>query len=504
MIRFHAQVVQEGFLRMSEIKVVLAENQDDPMLVLRESLKKGGLRVAVCTSGFDALDEIINEGGDVLVMSEHLPDISGLQLSCLIKATNVTSGLPIVLVTATDKDDNFWKRASLADSVLQRKHVEFNEDESVELIKRLAVMTDGAVTKEKLEDQPVLTGQFTGTDLIKSYGELLNGLLAERLIHHFTHRLLSTLPDRGELTNQFFELMTRLFRPDLTGIVVSSPLGPWGVFHCAKPLNEDIVQALVGKANVELGLTVPVASTIYGEATKDGAKLKKAKLLPVSSADGTTKLGSLIVGWTEDTDVDSVLKTALEHLRDQMSPILQLMLAEDRYSLLHDQAQYWSTVDPVTGLYNMEFFMGFLQQQLLFSQRQKLPVGLLLLDIDGFVSINAQYGSEVGNLLLKTLTSKLSKSIRSSDLVARYGGDQFAIVLPNTDIGGCKLVAEKLKSEAEMLNPSAEEAGKAPRVTISIGCAQFDYKDPTPEAVLKGAKDALNRAKEKGRNCISD
>lgn len=489
---------------MSEIKVILAENQDDPMLVLRESLKKNGLRVAVCTSGFDALDEIINEGGDVLVMAEHLPDISGFQLSCLIKATSVTSKLPIVLVSSgTGKEDNFWKRASLADSVLQRKHVEFSEDDSVKLIRRLAEAGNGSVTKERLEDQPVLSGEFTGNDLIKSYGELLNGLLAERLVHHFTQRLLATLPDRTELTSQFFDLMSRLFKPELAGLVVNTPLGPWSMFHLARPLNEEIVGAIANKANTDLGIAVPVASTIYGEMDKKGAKLKKAKVLTVATADGT-KLGAVVVGWTTETDIDSVLKTALEHLRDQMIPVLQLMVAEDRYNLLHDQAQYWSTVDPITGLYNMEFFMGFLQQQLLFSQRQKLPVGLLILDIDGFVNINAQYGPETGNLLLKTLTARLSKSIRSSDLIARYGGDQFAIVLPNTDIAGAKLVAEKLKSEADGLNPSHEEAGKAPRVTISIGCAQFDFKDPTPEAVLKAAKDALNRAKEKGRNCISD
>ncbi len=489
---------------MSEIKVVLAENQDDPMLVLRESLKKGGLQVAVCTSGFDALDEIINEGGDILVMAEQLPDISGFQLSCLIKSTSVTSQLPIVLVSASsEKEDTFWKRASLADSMLQRRHVEFNEDESVELIKRLGSDSSRSITRQKMEEQPVMSGEFTGSDLIKSYGELLNGLLAERLVHHFTHRLLATLPDRNEMTNQFFELMARLFKPDLVGIVVNSPLGPWSVFNCARPLNEEIVQALISKTTVDLGLVVPVASTIYGETGKNGSKLKKAKLLMISSPDGT-KLGAIVVGWVIEADIDSPLKTALEHLREQMYPVLQLMLADDRYSLLHDQAQYWSTVDPVTGLYNMEFFMGFLQQQLMFSQRQKLPVGLLLLDIDGFVNITQQYGPEIGNLLLKTLTARLSKSIRSSDLIARYGGDQFAIVLPNTDILGANLVAEKLKVEADALNPTAEEAGKAPRVTISIGCAQFDYKDPTPEAVLKAAKDALNRAKDKGRNCISD
>lgn len=101
---------------MSEIKVVLAQNQDDPMQVLRESLTKSGLQVAVCGSGFDALDELINSGGDILVLSEHLPDISGFQLSCLLKSTSITHPLPVVLVASSNEsNDSFWKRASMAD-----------------------------------------------------------------------------------------------------------------------------------------------------------------------------------------------------------------------------------------------------------------------------------------------------------------------------------------------------------------------------------------------------
>ena len=94
---------------MSEIKVVLAENQDEPMLVLKESLQQSGCQVTVCTSGFDALDELLNSGGKILVTADQLPDITGYQLSCMLKSTSVTGAMPVVLVSSgNDVNDNFW------------------------------------------------------------------------------------------------------------------------------------------------------------------------------------------------------------------------------------------------------------------------------------------------------------------------------------------------------------------------------------------------------------
>lgn len=491
---------------MSEIKVVLAQNQDDPMEVLKDSLSKSGLQVAVCSSGFDALDELINSGGHILVLADQLPDISGFQLSCLLKSTSITHPLPVVLVSsANDSSDNFWKRASMADSVLKRRQVEQNEQDSVKLIKRLAEgNTNSAITPDKIDNQPVISGQFAGSDLIKSYGELLNGLLAERLVRHFTRSLASTTHDRPEFTTIFFDMVSRLFSPDVSAIIVNSPTGPWSVFHTSKSINKEMLETIVGNAAANLGLTQPVQASFFGEPLAErGVQLKKAKVLEIPGADGT-KLGAILVGWSSDRDIDSVLKTALEHLKDQMEPVLRLLISEDRYQNMQAQAQYWSMVDQITGLYNMEFFIGFLQQQLLFSMRQKLPVGLCIIDVDGFVGLNAQYGPETGNLLLKTLAERLSKCIRSSDLIARYSGDQFVVVLPNTEIEGVKILGEKLRSEAEKLNPTTEQTGKTPRVTISVGCANFDFKNSAPEGILKDAKDALLRAKEKGRNCVSD
>jgi diguanylate cyclase (GGDEF)-like protein len=104
---------------------------------------------------------------------------------------------------------------------------------------------------------------------------------------------------------------------------------------------------------------------------------------------------------------------------------------------------------------------------------------------------------------LQKLASKLVNTTRSSDLLARYGADEFAIVLPNTDLSGAKVLAEKLRQEIEQLNIVEGRPDKSPRITVSIGCAQFDMKDLNPETILRDAKYALQQAKESGRNRVS-
>lgn len=488
---------------MTEIKVILVENPNDPMEVLRESLKQNGCQVSVCTSGFDALDELINSGGNILVMCTHLPDITAFQLSCLLKSTPVTSALPIVIV-ASELQDTFWSRASLADAVLRRQQVEQNEQDSVKFIKKLAEKNPQGLTVEQIDNEPVITGTFGSADLNKSFGELLNGLLAERLLRHYTRKLHSTVNDKTEFTTEFFDLLSRLFKPDICGIICLGP-APWSVYHATKSINDEILIKMIKNALISLGLSAQIPANFYGEAAdKKGAQLQKARILTIPAASDGTKIGAILIGWTSEKDIDNVLKTSLELLKDQIAPVMQLLIEKDKYQALEAQASYWTMVDPISGLYNMEFFMGYLQQQLLFSQRQKLDVGLCVIDVDGFVGLAAQYGSETGNLLLKTLAERLSACIRSSDLMARYSGDQFVIVLPNTDLKGATILGEKLRAEAEKLNPKDEAGKKNPRVSISVGCAQFNHKDVAPEAIIKDAKDALIRAKEKGRNCVSD
>jgi len=128
---------------------------------------------------------------------------------------------------------------------------------------------------------------------------------------------------------------------------------------------------------------------------------------------------------------------------------------------------------------------------------------MAIIDIDNFAELNDEFGYEVGDVVISTIANRLLNITRSSDLIARYGGDEFAVVLPNTEIAGVKVLAEKVRVEVEQLGFGKGSGRKGPHVTVSVGCAHFNMEDLNPETILRDAKLALQKAKEAGRNCVS-
>jgi diguanylate cyclase (GGDEF)-like protein len=124
------------------------------------------------------------------------------------------------------------------------------------------------------------------------------------------------------------------------------------------------------------------------------------------------------------------------------------------------------------------------------------------MDVDNFETINVERGHEVGDVILSGIANRLLNITRASDLVARYGGDEFAIVLPNTDVAGAKVLAEKVRLEIQQMEFEKGAARKGVHVSVSIGCSQFNMEDLNPETILSDAKIALQRAKKAGRNCV--
>ena len=157
--------------------------------------------------------------------------------------------------------------------------------------------------------------------------------------------------------------------------------------------------------------------------------------------------------------------------------------------------------DRLTGLYVHSFIEAELENLLAQARRYNFPVTFIMLDVDKFKQVNDTYGHMTGNKLLKAVAEKIKVVSRDSDLVARYGGDEFEIVLPHTDKEGALVYAEKLlKSVREM--EMEVSPGVMAKVTLSIGMASYP-KDADNVAHLQAAADsALYGAKALGRNCI--
>jgi two-component system cell cycle response regulator len=147
----------------------------------------------------------------------------------------------------------------------------------------------------------------------------------------------------------------------------------------------------------------------------------------------------------------------------------------------------------------METHLATLAEQA--STRAK-PLALMMLDIDFFKSINDRYGHDAGDDVLREFAVRIRKSIRGIDLACRYGGEEFVIVMPETDLHVAGMVAERLRRSIAGEPFSIEKGAKRLDVTISIGIATLEVKGEAISDVLKRADQALYRAKNDGRNRV--
>jgi diguanylate cyclase (GGDEF)-like protein len=166
---------------------------------------------------------------------------------------------------------------------------------------------------------------------------------------------------------------------------------------------------------------------------------------------------------------------------------------------LHDQLQRQATVDELTGLANHRRFREALENEFKRMRRSHRPLALVLFDIDDFKAINDTHGHPHGDKVLRAVSAVLHDACRSTDEPARYGGEELALVLPETDLEGGFTIAEAIRRGVEALEvPLAD--GTPVRVTISAGVSALDAATRDPEDLVQASDIALYEAKRAGKN----
>lgn len=172
-----------------------------------------------------------------------------------------------------------------------------------------------------------------------------------------------------------------------------------------------------------------------------------------------------------------------------------------RIQELQEELRLLASIDPMTRLYNRRYFTTMAEKILKLARREQNPLSLAILDIDRFKQINDTYGHLTGDRVITALSEKLMSRYRESDLLCRFGGEEFVILMPNTELDIATLLAERTRKEIEKLQVPYN--GGVISMTVSIGVSQVDLEnEETLDPVLKRADDALYAAKNQGRNRV--
>lgn len=156
-----------------------------------------------------------------------------------------------------------------------------------------------------------------------------------------------------------------------------------------------------------------------------------------------------------------------------------------------------ANTDPLTGAYNRRYLNEFSYEYLKIVKRENKDLSLLLLDLDDFKNINDTFGHEIGDIVIKQLVEISKSSIRESDLIIRFGGDEFIILLPNTNIQSARFVANKIINKITEYNKNKEF-----NFSISVGISHYQIGDNSIDNIILRADKSLYKAKKIGKNCV--
>jgi len=178
-----------------------------------------------------------------------------------------------------------------------------------------------------------------------------------------------------------------------------------------------------------------------------------------------------------------------------------IMRSTDEFAVAHKRLLQEALTDPLTQLPNRRHGLDFLASEWAFAQSNALPMACLLLDIDHFKRINDTYGHAAGDAVLRQLAELLKRASRAEDLVFRYGGEEFAAVLPNATARAAVQIAERIRSVVEKYSFLWE--GQTIPVTLSIGVASLHGAEMDSQALIQASDAALFEAKRNGRNRVA-
>lgn len=155
-----------------------------------------------------------------------------------------------------------------------------------------------------------------------------------------------------------------------------------------------------------------------------------------------------------------------------------------------------SQIDTLSGLYNRRFMNQRIEEEISKYKRYETPFSILLVDVDFFKKINDNYGHDKGDLVIKKISTLMQQNTRDTDINARWGGEEFLILVPNSNLEGALTLANNLKQIIEKTNFETKE-----KITVSIGVSTFN-ENLNQEELLKLADNALYKAKNNGRNKV--
>jgi two-component system cell cycle response regulator len=411
---------------------------------------------------------------DVVVTDLLMSGLSGVQLCRLLRSDPATAHVPVILLTASgDKRSRFWARSAGAAAYVVKDRL----DDVIALVARLSTEHAApAAHASKSLDARRLQDRISG---------ILDDALFESVVSGEL-RSLASAGDLGHLFERLVTLTSDVLSYRWLAVLPERPYAPLFVHG-----HEDEHASLEAMARAALTPAETRAVRVVSDARAVARPGAAARVLALGFAG--TAVGRLAVAPTtrgfsrEDDRLFSLLGAELGGALEMTS--------------LYEDARRLATTDALTGLLNRRAFMDALDRERARSDRHTFPVSLLLLDVDHFKSVNDRFGHATGDAVLQAVARALLPMARRSDVVARWGGEEFVVLLPQTRAEGARIAAERIRRAIANVHHGVSGSADSLRITASIG-ASSATSPWSADGLVATADHAMYVAKSRGRNRV--
>lgn len=449
-------------------RILVVDDVPANVRLLEAKLINEFYEVVTAQDGETALTIAKTEAPDIILLDVMMPGMDGFEVTRQLKANPDTRQIPVVLVTAlSDTKDRVEGLQAGADDFLTKPVQDVSLFARVRSLMRLRMMIEewrardrtakhfGVIQSHEVEDD----GR-KGLLLLIEHNPIDAANVVEALAED-EHEILGAInPDEG-----FVLAQQRWF--DLIMISTSN--------------NEDATLRLCSKMRAQ-------------------EKTRHTPILLLADHDDKQRLAQAL-----DLGVNDFIITPAD--KDELLARTRIQVRRSRYQQLlrsnFEASLTMALTDTLTGLYNRRYFESHVQQLIDKAHKTDKPLCMLAIDIDYFKKINDTHGHASGDVVLKEISKRLSYNVRSMDLVARLGGEEFVIVMPETDGKIGLIIAERLRQSIASEKLPINNTDSID-VTISIGLSSIEAggEKISGDELLKRADEALYRAKGEGRNKV--
>ncbi len=435
---------------------------DDSNLVQKfvgRALESRGHEVVRADDGVEAVFKAGQEGFHLVLLDLNMPRMQGHQVARLLKDPESGFGAPIIILTSSTDPLDLYQVRPVSDYIAIK---DADLGGLMEVVDQALAGSDGlsAILKNPLG---------TEAEVLDRVNRLMDRAYLETSVAHEISLLAQGATGFSEVAESVLEIAGDVM--DAAGFLLT--LGD--TLH----MSGESGQALYERAR-EQSLVPHLLNTL--DNNKPVPNRGEAVFEPLKTRDLEGWLG--VWGTFDNGELALFQKIA-----EAAAPVLE-------NARLLERLEREATTDPLTGLANRRFFILRLEEEIARARRANDDLSLIMLDIDHFKSVNDTFGHPAGDHVLKTIARLLEESVRLEDIVGRLGGEEFAILLPNTGREGTLEVAERIRQGAPEMDVDLDRD-----ITVSLGAATAARIDKA-DTLISRADDALYTAKHTGRNRV--